>query len=318
MRYKAIFSGETNPKQKLSKIGLLFVSIPFHTDTDNNLQEKIDKFEAGADRLMTATDQLDCLLPNLLNRHNYEMVGQSSEEARTDAMELEHLWKIKYNFKTKLENKVKDCLSWEKDILENENYVLLHKYVRQMYQDNTHEFKQKVDSVIGTRISYLASLKNIDLIFAAHKCLEYTLEECTAVLIARTYEKYDSLFYIQGKLNEPTQMMAATVFNMDDPIFGAINAHPLEVKIISRFDSSNSRSSKTKSKRNEFFNPDNGLEKEQNSLHSAELSLEIRFRLTMQAFFDSPAISSEQKLALITQISQGTPPTAESIVKLTH
>jgi hypothetical protein len=308
--YEAILSGQTNSKEQLCENGILIGSVPFFEEEEEKtkLNEKINKFNCALDRLKTAVKNLDLLPADFLARHNFEISGQTPENATVNALELGNQWMIRYNVKAHLkEGRFKNCLSWEKNIVNSETYLKIAETVKSFYDNNTNGFQQKVAKVVGERISFLSTKLVIDPIKAAEKCIEYTLEECVAVLIIRYTGKYDALIYIQGKLNEPTHDMATNKFEIDDESFLIINKKKLNLITVARYESLTSTAKLTikpslTDVRYLMFPPTKNTKASRNDNNSKDHPGHSDREIALKAFFDSPVISSTEKKEFLVEL----------------
>lgn len=322
MRYNVIFSGQTSSNKKLSEKGILVGSIPFFLEEEmkqNDFNEKIEKFKSAIYALSSIVGEVDFLAADFLARYNFEITGQNTETAKESALKLGCEWMNVYEVEKSLkEIGVTHTENWEKGVLENKLFNSLRRITNSLYQNNIDGFKQLVDKTAFSRCSFLSEKINIENPNKAlEKCREYIIEECSGVLLFR-YKGYESLVYIQGKLNDPTFYLATKEFNFSEEknIITEINKHKLKLITISKcilISQSNSKFTKntnekifsTQAVKNSpsqvaFFNS-----RKQDYASNLNSSLLLKLATNNVAeILNNPDVPEKQKENLIVQLTQ--------------
>lgn len=311
MKYQAIFTRETKPNQILGKKGVFIVSLTLYEEQPDS-QDKIDKFSAGIERLQTASDSLDFVSTDLLNRHNFEIISGDEDENKKKSLNNYEFWKVKNFDQVKNLKNLNEIFSWG-ELLSKEDYGFCFEFVSNLYE-NDIEFKRRVCKTAALRFDFLMTDLNknkINLPFSPEvivkKSIDYIMEECAMVILFR-HLKYDSLFYL-GKISLPIEYVSE--LEHTDPFFNLINT--INLFQISQYKPVNDNQelvTKKVRKRNKYsptvvdtehfsVKKTHKLNPEKNSQGEDSQVL----RLAYQTFFDSPTIPISDKTNTLLRLS---------------
>jgi hypothetical protein len=311
LRYEAIFHGQTSTTQSLADRAIWFANLPL--DETEEEPDKIAKFTAACVRLVSATNQVDLLIPDGLNRHHFEALEKDSNTAQVLAVESGAQWREKKQKDIEIVKNLKSIFSWD-NLFEDVVKQGLLKFLEQYYE-KVSEFRVRVDNAVGHRVAYITeralSKKLISpvapgaVLFKIFKAC--VLEECAGILAIRL-KGYEHAFYL-AKLNLAASFIATAIFPLEteeinNDLLSKINKTVLTFHTPSQYKQINN----VRQQATIVQTPE--PKAQTNRQYLSSMVEEYRWPhvdpyIALRAFFDSPTIPTQVKIdVLFTIISK--------------